>query len=115
MKTTSSVLKDIFKSPNTDNLYRTLRESFPVEYQQAMRELESQHEAVEADPNDIHNGVIATVAPAHPDIAQMVIDAPLHTGRSVWLWIRLANGDLVLGCYPKAETYEATEVDPGRP
>ncbi len=32
-------------------------------------------------------------------------------GRSEWLWVRLPNGDLVLGVYPQGDTYMATEHD----
>lgn len=35
--------------------------------------------------------------------------------RSEWLWIRLANGDLILGVYPQDDLYESlsrlTEID----
>jgi hypothetical protein len=38
---------------------------------------------------------------------EMVLTA--HTedgeGRTDWLWIRLNNGDLILGVYPQGETY----------
>lgn len=27
-------------------------------------------------------------------------------GRSPWFWLRLANGDLVLGTFPRGDTYE---------
>ena len=27
-------------------------------------------------------------------------------GRSGWKWFRLANGDLILGVFPRGETYE---------
>jgi hypothetical protein len=27
-------------------------------------------------------------------------------GRSPWVWLRLANGDLVLGTFPRGDTYE---------
>lgn len=27
-------------------------------------------------------------------------------GRSAWQWVRLANGDLMLACYPHGDTYE---------
>lgn len=32
-------------------------------------------------------------------------------GRSEWLWLRLPNGDLVLGVFPQGDTYFATEWD----
>lgn len=71
---------------------------------------------ITADPDDITNGVIAFEATADPAIAQAVIDAPIgNNGRSDWCWIRLANGDLLLACWPNGETYEETEADPNRP
>lgn len=54
---------------------------------------ESVHAVLNADPDD-------------PD------------GRSQWLWVRLPNGDLVLGIFPQGETYMACEKDaqwPGLP
>lgn len=40
-----------------------------------------------------------------------VLRAPRNTddGRSQWLWIRLHNGDLILGCFPQGDTYLAVE------
>lgn len=31
-------------------------------------------------------------------------------GRSPWAFFRLANGDLIFGCYPRGDTYLATET-----
>lgn len=45
---------------------------------------------------------VLTVMSADPDDPE---------GRSEMLWIRLPNGDLVLGCYPQSDTYMATEWD----
>lgn len=68
--------------------------------------------------------LLAIEADADPRIAQMVIDANVDEGdgsqghldgRSNWKWIRFANGDLMLACWPHGETYEATEEDPNRP
>jgi len=63
---------------------------------------------------------IATSIEANERIAQRVLDAPVtpddnHEGRSAWRWFRLANGDLILGCYPKGDTYFETELDRKRP
>ena len=58
---------------------------------------------------------------ADPELAEMVIQQPIETTagggnfRSAWHWFRLADGGLVLGCYPHGETYFATEHDPERP
>lgn len=55
--------------------------------------------------------------PASKAIANMVINTEQVTldGRSEWLWIRLSNGDLILGCYPQGETYMACEEDAQMP
>ena len=34
-------------------------------------------------------------------------------GRSNWMWIRLQNGDLILGVYPQGGTYKALEGKTG--
>jgi hypothetical protein len=58
----------------------------------------------------------ATMVDADPEIATKVISAPItDDGRSNWKWFRLANGDLVLGCFPCGNTYFMTEADPNRP
>jgi hypothetical protein len=32
-------------------------------------------------------------------------------GRSQWMWVRLANGDLILGLYPQGDTYCLVEEE----
>ena len=32
-------------------------------------------------------------------------------GRSQFMWVRLSNGDLILGVYPQGDTYLAVERD----
>lgn len=61
--------------------------------------------------------VLGWVKPAAPYAAQLVLDAPAGKpdGRSEWLWLRLANGDLMLATFPRGETYFATENDEDRP
>lgn len=51
---------------------------------------------------------IATVYSASPDKVEMVIRQSTegHDGRSKWSWFLLANGDIVLGCFPQGNTYE---------
>ena len=60
---------------------------------------------------------IATVAPASREMVEMVLaaDEHGHDGRSPFVWVRLANGDLLLGVFPQGETYFETENDEGRP
>lgn len=56
---------------------------------------------------------IAMVHPASKEIVKMVLAAKVKDpdGRSQFLWVRLPNGDLILGVYPQAGTYEACELD----
>ena len=73
-------------------------------------------EPEQIDPERPH--LLAIEAAADPAIVQMIIDAPVSEGpdgRSDWMWFRLANGDLILGCWPRGDTYEATEADDNRP
>lgn len=56
--------------------------------------------------------VCALKQEASPDVAQMVLSKPVdNDGRSEFFWLRLQNGDLVLGVYPRGDTYCATEHD----
>lgn len=58
-------------------------------------------------------GQLVTAAPA---LVQFVLTAPEDDdGRSPWYWLRLANGDLMLACFPCGLTYENTDLDPNRP
>lgn len=61
---------------------------------------------------------IAWSYPAGEDGAKKVLDATPNDGpaaayeddgRSGWRWIRLANGDLILGVFPHGDTYFAVE------
>ena len=60
--------------------------------------------------------VIAEYHRASPAAVERVLEAPLTgDGRSEWRWIRLANGDLILGVFPHGETYFAIEIDAETP
>lgn len=61
---------------------------------------------------------------ASKEVVEHVFASPINAwddptfpnqGRSPWVWIRLANGDLLLGCFPQADTYmeieQAVEYD----
>jgi hypothetical protein len=57
-----------------------------------------------ADPNPDH--VIAWVSDASESAVDFVLDQPIDDdGRSEWVWLRLANGDLMLGVFPRGGTY----------
>lgn len=58
------------------------------------------------------DAVLCHYAPASDDAVRRVLDAGLNDdGRSAWHWFRLQNGDLILGVFPKGDTYLATEGD----
>lgn len=81
----------------------------------------NQHREIIVEPDQIdpeRPHLLAIEATADPKIAQAVIDAAVcdvGDGRSEWKWFRLANGDLILGCWPQGDTYEMTEMDENRP
>jgi len=58
---------------------------------------------------------LAWTKPASTDAvaAIAIADPNLEDGftRSEWLWIRLANGDLILGTFPQDEAYFTYEVE----
>lgn len=60
---------------------------------------------------------IAWVHPASKKSVKLVLDATTdgHDGRSNWMWVRLPNGDLILGVYPQGATYETVEKDAQHP
>ncbi len=63
---------------------------------------------------DEENGTfVASIRTASPDSVQMVLDASEDNdnGRSQWVWVRLANGDLCLAIFPQGDTYFETEED----
>jgi hypothetical protein len=53
--------------------------------------------------------VLAYVEDAEPEDVMRVLDTAVGdgNGRTQWIWVRLQNGDLILGCFPTGETYEA--------
>lgn len=64
--------------------------------------------------------VIATIHPASPASVAFVAATSENDpdGRSQFMWVRLPNGDLILGVYPQGDTYCACEGDsffPGEP
>lgn len=63
--------------------------------------------------NDDCQRLLATIHPASEQSMQLVLAADEHSddGRSQWVWLRLPNGDLILGVFPQGETYLACEED----
>lgn len=59
-------------------------------------------------PRRERDDTIAFVTPAPAEAVELVMNAPVETGhgRSEWVFLRLANGDLALGVFPQGNTYE---------
>ena len=57
--------------------------------------------------------VIASIHPASAESVKLVLaaDEKDDDGRSPWMWVRLPNGDLILGVYPQGDTYLQLEAD----
>lgn len=60
---------------------------------------------------------LGVVVPAASSAVSAVLHAKVGDpdGCSEWVWVRLANGDLILGMFPQGDTYMNTELDPNRP
>lgn len=56
---------------------------------------------------------IARVHPASPEAVATVLAASEddEEGRSQFMWLRLANGDLMLGVFPQGGTYFGVEEE----
>lgn len=59
------------------------------------------------------NVPIATTSPASQEAVDLVLGSEVGTGdgRSEWVWLRLHNGDLMLGVFPQGDTYEKVADD----
>jgi len=62
---------------------------------------------------DYAGGAIAWFHPASDESVALVLgkDPDDDDGRSEWVWVRLENGDLLLGTFPQGEAYFEVEVD----
>jgi hypothetical protein len=71
----------------------------------------------EDEYGNLKDEFLAFVHPADPNVVQAVLRAPEKTndGRSEFVWVRLANGDLVLGVFPRGDTYIQVEQDAAYP
>lgn len=56
---------------------------------------------------------LAWVHPASEQSVHTVLSSEVDTGngRSEWAWLRLPNGDLMLGVFPQGDTYFEVEKD----
>lgn len=63
--------------------------------------------------NDTDRVYLGASWPASPNAVETIMTMDEDNGRSEWRWLRLANGDLMLGVFPQADGadgYFATEV-----
>jgi hypothetical protein len=74
-----------------------------------MTKLTAHHTYDDEDPSRI----IASIHPASAASIALVAKASESSldGRSQFMWVRLPNGDLILGVFPQGETYCACEHD----
>lgn len=65
----------------------------------------------------LDGGTSALVHPASPESVELVLNSDDESGdgRSPWIWLRLPNGDLILGVFPQGDTYFAVENDAAWP
>ncbi len=60
------------------------------------------------------NPLLTTAFPASPSEAAKLLaikpDPDSLDTRSQWMWVRLANGDLMLATFPQGDTYTDLEV-----
>lgn len=62
--------------------------------------------------HDDDGRVLATYIDASPEAVDFVLEQSEHDdGRSGWTWVTLPNGDVMLGVWPRGDTYMATETD----
>lgn len=61
------------------------------------------------DPEDGVGGFRVQTAPQEAVDYVLKADPETLDGRSQWVWIRLSNGDLILGLFPQGDTYLSTE------
>lgn len=49
--------------------------------------------------------------PARTEVVEKLLNMPVgdHNGRSGWMWVHLANGDVVLGFFPQGDAYFEVE------
>jgi len=78
-----------------------------------MTELKSHTVYRESDRGHVTNELLAYIYPASSESVKTVMEANPDSpdGRSQYVWIRLQNGDLILGVYPQGDTYFAVEED----
>jgi len=57
--------------------------------------------------------IIASIHPASEQSVKTVMmqSETSGDGRSPWVWLRLPNGDLILGVFPQGDTYFECELD----
>ena len=77
--------------------------------------LDGEYSVIRRDqpPDSETADVLAYAFDASPESVVEVLGAceGADDGRSGWTWLRLQNGDLMLGLFPRGETYFAVEAD----
>jgi hypothetical protein len=70
-------------------------------------------EAIVNDTLDLNPpGLIAWACDASHEAVDHVLTRDIgEDGRSPWIWLRLANGDLALAVFPRGNTYEYVSHD----
>lgn len=70
------------------------------------------HAIFAQDENGKNTQQIAWIEPASQEDADLILQQTTdgHDGRSPWVWLRLQNGDLILGTFPQGDTYCAVET-----
>lgn len=61
------------------------------------------------DDDDVNSGTQIETAPKEAVEYVLAADENSLDGCSQWVWVRLPNGDLVLGVFPQGDTYLSTE------
>jgi hypothetical protein len=65
-------------------------------------------------PEDMDEGCVNFMVKSASQSSMAIVlaaDPESPEGRSQWVWVRLPDGDLILGLYPQGDTYFATEQD----
>jgi hypothetical protein len=64
-------------------------------------------------PEDNPDHFLYSTKPASTKAINAVLSTSMfdENGRSEWVWVRLRNGDLVLGVFPQGDTYFEHEAE----
>ncbi len=92
---------DVFEDIKASGVVEEPREPYPI--------FGADEDGVKTD------SLLAWAIPADEAVARAILAQPVgDDGRSGLMWFRLQNGDLILGVFPRGDSYFATEADPKR-